>query len=242
MLGRGEGGRRLAHIEAGLRSGDLAMPEERNRIEVDRIADLLLCPDDNSRATLEVEGVPGTAAVVGDVMADAARLFVPLARERFPTTLAPGSYLVATVHREANVDGSRLSRIVEGLNGLSEPVVLPGAPTHARRASRFGLRLAPHISVAAARLPRARVARVAGASDPDRLGRAAEGGVLVRRPLRHAPPLDRVDGHGAGRSERPRRRRSRDAIVAAVAAARMPDDPPVLYGDGHASERVAQAL
>ena len=116
-----ESGLRLAHVEAGLRSGDLSMPEERNRIEVDRIAGLLLCPDEGSRETLEAEGVAGAAAVVGDVMADAARLFVPLARERFPTARAPGSYLVATVHREANVDEPRLSRIVEGLNGVTEP-------------------------------------------------------------------------------------------------------------------------
>src|SRR3954467_9560527 len=49
----------VAHVEAGLRSGDLSMPEERNRIEVDTLADLLLCPDEGSRATLEAEAVAG---------------------------------------------------------------------------------------------------------------------------------------------------------------------------------------
>ena len=72
----------VAHVEAGLRSGDLSMPEERNRIAVDRIADLLFCPDERSRELLEAEGVPGRIEVVGDVMADASRLFAPLARER----------------------------------------------------------------------------------------------------------------------------------------------------------------
>ena len=54
----------VAHVEAGLRSGDLAMPEERNRIEVDAASALLLCPDARSQATLAAEGVPGL--VVGD--------------------------------------------------------------------------------------------------------------------------------------------------------------------------------
>src|SRR6185312_2077866 len=46
----------LAHVEAGLRSGDLSMPEERNRIETDRLAQLLLCPDERSREQLAAEG------------------------------------------------------------------------------------------------------------------------------------------------------------------------------------------
>ena len=65
----------VAHVEAGLRSGDWSMPEERNRVAVDRVAELLLCPDERSRETLALEGVAGRAEVVGDVMADASRLF-----------------------------------------------------------------------------------------------------------------------------------------------------------------------
>ena len=72
----------LAHVEAGLRSGDLSMPEERARIEVDRLASLLLCPDERSVATLAAEGVAGKSLVVGDVMADATLRFAPIARER----------------------------------------------------------------------------------------------------------------------------------------------------------------
>src|SRR5256885_801102 len=72
----------LAHVEAGLRSGDLDMPEERNRIEVDRLARPLLCPDERSRATLAAEGVAGEAVGVGDVMADACFRPAPIAPER----------------------------------------------------------------------------------------------------------------------------------------------------------------
>jgi UDP-N-acetylglucosamine 2-epimerase len=74
----------IAHVEAGLRSGDLSMPEERARIEVDGLAVLLLCPDERSVATLRSEGVGGRAEIVGDVMADAAFRLAPIARERVP--------------------------------------------------------------------------------------------------------------------------------------------------------------
>src|ERR1700761_9048432 len=97
----------VAHVEAGLRSFDLTMPEERNRIEVDRLAALLLCPDEGSARQLEAERVPGRREVVGDVMADAARIFGPIARARSRVLetlgLEPGGYLLATIHREANV-------------------------------------------------------------------------------------------------------------------------------------------
>src|SRR6185503_10652604 len=79
---RGAGDVPVAHVEAGLRSFDLSMPEERNRIEVDRLAALLFCPDERSAAQLEREGVRGRRAVVGDVMADATRIFAPIARRR----------------------------------------------------------------------------------------------------------------------------------------------------------------
>src|SRR5437868_10339577 len=64
----------VAHVEAGLRSFDLSMPEERNRIEVDRISAPLLCPDERSAGQLASEGVARRRGAVGDVLADATRL------------------------------------------------------------------------------------------------------------------------------------------------------------------------
>ena len=103
----------IAHIEAGLRSFDLSMPEERNRIAVDRISQLLFCPDERSARQLESEGVDGERLVVGDVMADVHRLFAPIAAERSQALerlgLEPGGYILVTVHREANVRPERLA-------------------------------------------------------------------------------------------------------------------------------------
>src|SRR5437763_10524391 len=79
---RAAGGIPIAHVEAGLRSFDLSMPEERNRIEVDRVSALLLVPDERSAEQLAAEGVRGRVELVGDVMADASLRFAPIARER----------------------------------------------------------------------------------------------------------------------------------------------------------------
>src|SRR5919199_199148 len=110
----------VAHVEAGLRSGDWSMPEEHNRVEVDRISRLLFCPDERSRETLVREGVTGRIEVVGDVMADAALRFAPIARQRSAILpelgVEPRRYVVATVHREANVRPERLTRILDGLD------------------------------------------------------------------------------------------------------------------------------
>src|SRR5712691_11842499 len=138
----------VAHVEAGLRSGDLGMPEERNRIEVDRISALLFAPDERSRGTLEAEGVTGRIEVVGDVMADACFRFAPIARERSDAierlAVTAARFVLVTLHREANVRADRLGRIVEGLNGLEEPIVFPAHPR--TRAALAGLDLSFEIS------------------------------------------------------------------------------------------------
>jgi len=237
-----ESGVRVAHIEAGLRSGDLTMPEERNRIAVDGIAELLFAPDERSRVILEAEGVGGRIVVVGDVMADSARLFRPIARERHPGARAPRSYLVATVHREANVAQPRLGRIVTGLNRLDEPIVFPAHPRTRTAIEREGIALAPHVELVS---PLGYLELASLVVDARVV--LTDSGGLQKEAYWHAVPcvtlrpstewIDTVEvGANTLADDDP------DAIVAAVAAARMPDDPPPLYGDGHASERIAAAL
>jgi UDP-N-acetylglucosamine 2-epimerase len=232
----------VAHVEAGLRSGDLSMPEERNRIAVDRLAALLLCPDERSRTTLVEEGVPGTIAVVGDVMADACFRFAPIARERSGILgrlgLEPGGYLVATIHREANVEPGRLARIVEGLGRTGEPVVFPA---HPRTRARLG------------ELPsNVRAIEPLGYLDMAALSSQArvivtDSGGLQKEAYWYGVPcvtarpstewVDTVEvGANVLVDDDPVR------LAEAVAAARMPDDRPQLYGDGAAARRVAASL
>jgi UDP-GlcNAc3NAcA epimerase len=232
----------VAHVEAGLRSGDLAMPEERNRIAVDRSSTLLLAPDARSHDTLRAEGVAGDVAVVGDVMADATRLFAPLARERCPITREAGTYLVATIHREANVVQPRLGRIVDGLNRIPEPIVFPAHPRTAAAISREGLELAEHTEVVAplGYLELASLASQARVILTDSGGLQKEAYWYGVPCVTMRPSTEWVDTVEAGANtladDDPA------AIAAAVAGAEMPADRPVLYGDGHASERIARVL
>jgi UDP-GlcNAc3NAcA epimerase len=237
-----EAGTPLAHVEAGLRSGDLEMPEERTRIEVDRLARLLLCPDERSRATLAAEKVEGEAVVVGDVMADACFQLAPIARERSDALarlhVEPGRYLLVTVHREANVRPDRLRRIVEGLRRLVEPLVFPAHPRTRAALAANGLDV-PTIEPLgyldlAALASQARVIL----TDSGGLQKEAYWYGVPCVTLR--PSTEWVDTVEAGANtladDDP------DRIADAVAHARMPRDRPPLYGDGHASERVAEAL
>jgi UDP-GlcNAc3NAcA epimerase len=232
----------VAHVESGLRSGDLTMPEEHNRIEVDRIAWLLFCPDDRSRSTLVEENVLGRIYVVGDVMADASRRFAPIARERYPVPFEPRSYLVATIHRQANVFQPRLGRIVEGLNRLEEPVVFPAHPRTRSQLEREGLELEAHVRLTEplSYLELASLASQARVVITDSGGLQKEA-YWYRVPcVTVRPSTEWVDTVAMGANvlvdDDP------DALVEAVASAALPSRLPVLYGDGHASERIAQVL
>jgi UDP-N-acetylglucosamine 2-epimerase len=236
-------GVRVAHVESGLRSGDLTMPEERNRIEVDRLAALLFAPEDGSRATLEAEEVRGEVEVVGDVMADANRRFAPLARERFPTAHEPGSYVVATIHREANVSQPRLGRILDGLGLIDEPVVFPAHPRTRASIEAGRLTLAPNVELTPplGYLPFASLSSQARVIVTDSGGLQKEAywyGVpcVTARPSTEWTATVEL-GANTLVDDDPQ------ALAAGVAAARpLSPDRPALYGDGHASERIAAAL
>ncbi len=129
----------VAHVEAGLRSFDLSMPEERNRIEVDRLSALLLCPDERSSRQLASEAVPGRREVVGDVMADATRLFAPIARRLQLPYEAP--YAVLTIHREANVEPERLRAIAAAVNSADRRFVFPIHPRTRRMLAAHAIAL-----------------------------------------------------------------------------------------------------
>ena len=123
----------VAHVEAGMRSFDRAMPEELNRVLVDHASDLLLCPSETAVANLRAERAAGKIELVGDVMVDVALKVQPRARER-EIDAPSGPFLLATAHRAGNVDDpARLERLVALLEAMPFPVVLPLHPrTRAR--------------------------------------------------------------------------------------------------------------
>ncbi len=243
---RAAGERPVAHVEAGLRSGDLAMPEERNRIEVDRISSLLFTPDERSERTLRDEGVTGEIHVVGDVMADATARFSPIARERSRILeqlgIEAGDYVVATVHREANVRPERLRRIVEGLSASALPVILPGHPRTRAVLEKESIELPPRLRLIEplGYFDLAALASQAAVIATDSGGLQKEAYWYGVPCVTLRPSTEWVDTVALGANvlvdDDPA------LIAAALEAARMPRELPVLYGDGHASERIAAVL
>jgi UDP-N-acetylglucosamine 2-epimerase (non-hydrolysing) len=147
---REELGCRIAHVEAGLRSGDWRMPEEVNRVLTDRLSHLLLTPSRDAHPNLAAEGIPeDRVAFVGNVMIDtlfhqldAARALDLPARLGLPR----GGYVVSTLHRPSNVDDPEALRaVLEALAEVAEqmPVVLPLHPRTRNNARSFGLD--PHL-------------------------------------------------------------------------------------------------
>jgi UDP-GlcNAc3NAcA epimerase len=141
----------VAHIEAGLRSFNMKMPEEVNRILTDRIATMLFCPTKLAVKNLMNEGFdnfPAKVLLSGDVMQDAAFFYTGKAR-KYSTVLSRLSlnnklFILCTFHRQENTDDpEKLSEIVAGLNELSQlyQVVLPIHPRTRKIISESGLRL-----------------------------------------------------------------------------------------------------
>jgi UDP-N-acetylglucosamine 2-epimerase len=222
------------------------MPEERNRIETDRLAQLLLCPDEHARATLAEEQVAGHAEVVGDVMADACFRLTPIALQRARTldtlNLKPERYLLLTIHREANTRQPRLGRIVEGVNRLEETVVFPIHPRTRAALDLEGLELGEHVLP----LPPVGYLELTALASQARVILTDSGG-LQKEAYWHGvpcvtlrPSTEWVATVEAGANQLVDD--DPDRLVAAVVQAKMPADRPQLYGDGHAAERIAETL
>ncbi|MEI7779651.1 MAG: UDP-N-acetylglucosamine 2-epimerase (non-hydrolyzing) [Actinomycetes bacterium] len=131
---------RVAHLEAGLRSFNRAMPEEINRILTDHAADLLLAPTQVALGHLTREGLADRAVVVGDVMTDVC--YVVRDAVVAAGQVNPGEFLVATIHRAENTDDpARLASIILALQELPLPVRLLAHPRLIARCHEFGVEL-----------------------------------------------------------------------------------------------------
>jgi len=136
----------VAHVEAGLRSFDRTMPEEVNRVLTDQIANLLFTTERSASENLLREGVAEEKVhFVGNVMIDTLlrhreRALRTPALERFD--VAPGEYVLVTLHRPRNVDdAAKLTAIVEALVRVRErlPMIFPVHPRTRKRLKEFGL-------------------------------------------------------------------------------------------------------
>lgn len=146
----------VAHVEAGMRSADWRMPEERARVITDRLAALRLCPHEDAAANLEREGIRTGVEVVGDLVYEVAAAAYPKLDEGGflgPLGLEAGRFFYVTCHRAENADSpARLRSLCAALAALSLPVYFPVHPRTAKTLAAEGLwenlARAPHVRLA----------------------------------------------------------------------------------------------
>lgn len=245
----------VAHVEAGLRSHDRAMPEEHNRIVTDHLADLCLAPTRTNVENLAAEGIAGPRVVeTGNTVVEAVQGLLPdpAARKALLARFEVESekYVLSTFHRPENVDDPvRFRTILSELAGFPLPVLLPLHPRSVRRAQEFGLEDL---------LGRLRVIEPIGYRDF--LGLSAEtallvsdsGGVqeeasVVKRPVivvRNSTERPEVLGTFAERVEPGPTigRLARDRLADPAAVHETLRDIASPYGDGTASRISVQAI
>jgi UDP-N-acetylglucosamine 2-epimerase (non-hydrolysing) len=237
----------LAHLEAGLRSFDRRMAEERNRIVADHTADLLLAPSVVAVNNLTAEGLGARAVLVGDVMVDAVK------RMHARVTAEPGRYrsafrqddpfLLATIHRaETTDDPGRLAATLEALADAPVRVNLLTHPRLADRARRWGLPLAAGSVQAFDPLPYPRMIAALLSSR----GLVTDSGGLQKEALLLGVPCTTLRPvtewpetlHNGWNVLVPQP----GGLVRAALRPRPVGDPPEPYGDGNAAKRVVSEL
>lgn len=233
-----------------MRSFDRTMPEERNRVVVDHLSELLLCATQTAAENLRAESVAGRIELVGDVMVDVALRLQPAARadtDALQTNgVRSGAYLLLTAHRAGNVDPpERLRALVELVRALPDPVVFPLHPRTRARLHEADL------LEALTQLEHVRITEPLGYGELAALlchARAVltdSGGVQKEAYLAGVPCVtlrantEWVETVHSGWNTLV----DLDSAAALAALERTPPaERPVLYGDGHAAERCVQAI
>lgn len=237
----------VAHVEAGLRSFNRAMPEEINRVLTDHVSSYLFAPTQTAVDNLAREGVTAGVSMTGDIMADALIANERIARERSDVlrrlALTSGGYVLATVHRASNTDDPHtLAEIIDALMLLQEPVILPLHPR--TRAALMGtdIEVEPPVRIIDPVGYLDMLALQAGA----RVVLTDSGGVQKEAYLLGTPCVtlreetewvETLEGGWnvlAGADT--------ERILAAARRPRPQGTPPPVFGDGHAAERMARLL
>ena len=132
----------VAHVEAGLRSFDMRMPEEVNRVLTDQLSTILLCPSRAGVGNLGNEGITEGVHLVGDTMIQVL-LMIDHRLDRTALEgngLSPGDYVLATVHRQSNADSrENMESILGAMIDSGETVVLPLHPRTRRNLERWDM-------------------------------------------------------------------------------------------------------
>lgn len=132
----------IAHIEAGLRSGDMTMKEEVNRIVADRLSFWKFCPTKKSIENLYQEGLGGNCFPVGDMLFDSMCKYLPIKR-----TKDYRKYVFMTIHREENDNEENLKNIIESLESIKMPVIFPIHPRTHRTIKKYKINIPKNVKL-----------------------------------------------------------------------------------------------
>lgn len=236
----------VAHVEAGLRSYNRAMPEELNRVVADSLSSILFCPTRVAAANLKREGITSGVHIVGDVMYDTvlwasrhAEGVAPLER----LGLRTGEYLLATVHRASNTDNpENLAAIMAALSAAGEPMVFPVHPRTHKALESAGIIMGDNIEA----IEPVSYLEMLALERHARKILTDSGGVQKEAMWLGVPCITMRDetewvetvecGWNTLTGTDPQR------IQAAISVPKPTNPPPPYYGDGHASEQIAQLL
>ncbi len=240
----------VAHVEAGLRSFNRAMPEEVNRVVTDHVSRWLLCPSPVSAENLAREGITRGVHIVGDLMCDTLLRAAEIAKAK-PSIVAklglpPKGFALATIHRASNTDDADILRgLLRALTHAGMPVVFPMHPRCRARIEAFGLQ-------DALKNPSLRVIDPVGYLEmvqllaDARLVLTDSGGlqkeaywlrvpcVTLREESEWTETVTSGWNHIAGTSA--------DTILEIVRKITPPAEHPDFYGAGDAAERICKAL
>lgn len=134
----------VAHIEAGLRSFDMSMPEEINRRLTDHISDYLFCPTKTAVENLRREGITERVYNVGDIMYDVFKSKIKDQKLKIlqKLKLKPKSYILLTLHRPSNVDNlENLKNIIEAIQESVEKIIFPAHPRTIKQLKKLKLKI-----------------------------------------------------------------------------------------------------
>lgn len=238
----------VAHVEAGLRSFNRAMPEEINRVLTDHVSALLFAPSPTSSRQLASEGIAKGVHVTGDVMYDATLRYAPIASRLSPypklLNLDPGEYYLCTVHRAENTDdGEKLRQIFGALNKLRMPVVLPLHPRTKKKIREFDISPGSNVHMIdpVGYIDMLQLLQGSAVVLTDSGGLQKEAYYLGVPCVTLRSETEWVETVEAGWNSLAGHERS--DIAEAVAAAMKPKgERPELYGDGNAATRIAAIL
>lgn len=237
----------VVHVEAGLRSFNRKMPEEVNRVLTDHVSSLLYCPTPTAVDHLRNEGIKHGVHMVGDVMKDALDYWGARNKRQVGALnefgLKSGDYYLATVHRAENVDNpARLDAILEAFAQLDKTVVLPVHPRTRNMLERSGKSLPETVRAIepVGYLEMLELETGAKALLTDSGGVQKEAYMLGIPCITMRDETEWVETVQTGWNTLVGA--DTDKILTAVDSLDRTLPHPDLYGDGHASDRIAQTL